>query len=317
MQPPQRDAPHAPLNTETDGHDDGLRRFRIGVALGAIVVLVAGVVARFDYDLTLPAKPPPPPPPDKAALRRMDYENPDIYKAYLEQDSSTYGVSRTEPADLDAPFPYEKTEAPRELAPGGPAIDTGMLRISARVEKLEVHSRKGQSAAEHLVLRIENKRPRPVAYRVQTTFGPGSDESCGAKGSLPHNAMAIPANGSVERTECFYRERMVVTVEEIEAMELPPLSYFYVSRIYPPHIGASGRTSANHETPAGAVCSTVPQQSILIGMEKGTVSWRDVVDFYARHRCETYDFPLGYRAFTQKSQYRLPVSTAQIAATPR
>jgi hypothetical protein len=316
MQPPRRDAPHAG-NAERDDSDDGLRKFRIGVAVGALVVLIAGVVARFDYDLTLPGKPPPPPPPDSAALRRMDYENPDIYKAYLEQDSTTYGVSRTEPAELAAPFPYEKTEASRALAPGGPAIDTGMLRISARVEKLDVHTRKGKSAAEHLVLRIENKRQRPVAYRVQTTFGAGSDASCGAKGSLPHNAMAIPANGSVERTECFYRAKMVVTVEQIEAMELPPLSFFYVSRIYPPHIGAQARTSANHETPAGAACTTVPQQSILIGMEKGTVSWRDVVDFYARHRCETYDFPLGYRAITQPGQYRLPVSAAQIAALPR
>jgi hypothetical protein len=312
MQSPRRDAPHTP-DTDADDSDDGLRKFRIGVALGAVVVLVAGIALRFDYDLTLPGKPPAPPPPDKAALRRMDYENPDIYKAYLEQDSSTYGVSRTEPADLDGPFPYEKSEAPRALAPGGPAIDTGMLRITARVEKLDVHTRNGKSAAEHLVLRIENKRPRPVAYRVQTTFGPGSDASCSSKGSLPHNAMAIPASGSVERTECFYRARMVVTVEQVEAMELPPLSYFYVSRIYPPHIGASGRTSANHQAPSGAACATVPQQSILIGMEKGTVSWRDVVDFYARHRCETYDFPLGYRAITQPGQYRLPVSAAQVA----
>ena len=310
MQPPQPDAPH----TDVDDSDGGLRKFRIGVALGAVVVLVAGVFARFDYDLTLPVKPPAPPPPDKAALRRMDYENPDIYKAYLEQDSSTYGVPRTEPADLEAPFPYEKSEAPQALAPSGPAIETGMLKISARVEKLEVHTRKGQSSAEHLVLRIENKRARPVAYRVDTTFGAGSDASCSAKGSLPHNAMAIPANGTVERSECFYRAKMVVTVNQVEAMELPPLSYFYVSRLFPPHIGANGRTSANHQTPAGAQCATVPQQSILIGMEKGTVSWRDVIDFYARHRCETYDFPLGYRAFTTRAQYRLPVSAAQLAS---
>jgi hypothetical protein len=308
MQPPERDAPH----TSSDS-DDGLRRFRLGVWLGAIAVLVVGVVARFDYDLTLPSKPPPPAPPDKDALRRMDYENPAIYKAYLEQDSSTYGVARTTPDDLDGPFPYEKSEAPRDLAPGGPAIDTGMLRITARVEKLEVHSRKGQSAAEHLVLRIENKRPRPVAYRVDTTFGAGSDESCSGKGSLPHNALAIPANGSVERSECLYRSKMVVTVHEVEAMELPPLSFFYVSRIFPPHIGASTRTSANHQAPSGAVCATVPQQTIVIGMEKGTVSWRDVIDFYARHRCETYDFPLGYRAITQRGQYKLPVSAWQLA----
>jgi hypothetical protein len=313
MQPPDSDAPHA----GSSDADPGLRRFRIGVAVGAVVVLVAVLVARFDYELTLPGKPPPPPPPDQAALRRMDYENPEIYKGYLERDSSTYGVDRTTPEELAQPFPYEKSEAAQQLAPGGPAIETGMLRVSARVQKLEMQSRQGKSGAEHFIVRIENKRQRPIAYRVQTTFGAGSDDSCSKKGALPHNAVAIPAGGAVERTECFYRAKMVVTVEQIEAMELPPLSYFYVSRLFPPHIGASERTSANHQVPSGQTCTTVPQQTILIGMEKGTVSWRDVIDFYARHRCETYDFPLGYRAITAKGQYKLPVSAAQVASPTR
>jgi hypothetical protein len=309
MQPSTDDAPH----TDNAAVDDGLRGLRIGASVAAVLVLVAGLVVRFNYELTLPSKPPRPPPPDNAALRRMDFENPDIYKAYLEQDSTTYGADRTTPADLDAPFPYERSEASQNLRPGDPAIETGMLRVSARVQKLEIRGRSGKSAAEHFILRIENKRQHPVAYRVQTTFGAGSDESCNKKGGLPHNALAIPAGATVERAECFYHPKMAVTVQLIEAMELPSLSYFYVSRLFPAHIGISDRTSAGHRIPAGAPCATVPQQTILIGMEKGTVSWRDVIDFYARHRCETYDFPLGYRAFTSKGQYRLPVSPRDVS----
>ena len=309
MQPPDDDAPHA----GSADSDDSLRKFRIGVAVAAVVILVAGLIARFDYDLELPAKPPAPPPPDSAALRRMDYENPDIYKGYLEQDSSLYGVERTTPEDLQLPFPYEKSEEPRVLAPGG-AFETGMLRVSARVQKLEVHTRQGKSAAEHLVVRIENKRPHPVAYRLHTSFGVGGDENCTKKGALAHNAIAIPAGAYVERAECFYRSRMTLTVLLVEAMELPPLSYYYVSRLFPLHIGLPDRTAAGHKIPAGETCSTVPQQAILLGMEKGTVSWRDVVDFYARHRCETYDFVPGYRAYTTKGQYKLPVSPRSIVA---
>jgi len=74
------------------------------------------------------------------------------------------------------------------------------------------------------------------------------------------------------------------------------------------HIGLADRTSAEHKIPAGAPCATVPQQAILLGMEKATVSWRDVIDFYARHRCETYDFIPGYQALTKKGQRKLPVS---------
>ena len=308
MQPSEHDAPH----TGSDD-DEGLRKLRIGVGIGALVVLVAGLYARFDYQVSLPQKPPPPPPPDNAALRRMDFENPEVYKGYLERDSTTYGIGRTTPEELELPFAYEKSEDTRDLAPGA-SLDTGMLRLSVRVEKLDVRSRTGSSATEHLVLRIENRRQHPVAYRVITRLNGGSDETCNKKGSLAHNAIAIPAGGTVERSECFYRSRMSVTVKQVEAMELPALSFFYVSRLFPPHIGLADRTSAGHQIPVGAPCATVPQQAILLGMEKGTVSWRDVVDFYARHRCETYDFVLGYRAFTSKDQYKLPVSPRTIAA---
>ena len=308
MQPPESDAPH----TGDVDSDDGLRKFRIGVVAGAAVVLVAGVFARFDYEVSLPAKPPAPPPPDSAALRRMDFENPEIYKGYLEEDSRSYGVDRTTLDDLDVPFAYERFDQSHQLG-AGDSFETDMLRISARVEKLQVRTRKGSSTAEHFVVRIENKRARPVAYRVQTSFGAGGDESCNKKGSLEHNALAIPAHGSVERAECFYRPRMTVAVKQVEAVELPLLSYYYVSRLYPPHIGLADRTSAGHKIPAGEPCSTVPQQMILIGMEKGTVSWRDVVDFYARHRCQTYDFVPGYQAFTKKGQYKLPVAPRDLA----
>jgi hypothetical protein len=311
MQPSGPDAPHTEY-TSTD-EQAGLRKFGIGVAVGALVVLAIGVFARFDYTVALPQKPPPPPPPDTSALRRMDFENPEVYKGYLERDSATYGVDRTSPDELEQPFAYEQSAEPHELGPGD-SFDTGMLRLSVRVEKLEVRSRTGKSATEHLVLRIENRRQHPVAYHVVTKLNGGSDETCNKKGSLTHNAIAIPAGGSVERSECFFRSRMTLVVKQVEAMELPPLSYFYVSRLFPPHIGLLDRTAAGHKIPVGEPCATVPQQAILLGMEKGTVSWRDVIDFYARHRCETYDFVLGYRAFTAKDQYKLPVSPRTIAA---
>jgi hypothetical protein len=310
MHVPGPDAPHAQSDAEST---DSLRKFRIGAAVGAVVLLVVGVVLRFDYPLTLPAKPPRPPPPDSAALRRMDFENPDIYKGYVEQDATTYGVDRTTPDDLAAPFPYEKSETAQVLVPGGPALEIGMLRLSARVEKLEIRTRKGSAVAEHLILRIENKRQQPIAYRVDTTLGAGADDGCSTKAPLEQNAIALPAGGSTERTECFYRSKMTVTVKQVEAMELPALSYYYVSRLYPQHVGVSDRTAAGHKVPRGETCSTVPQQTLLIGMEKGTVSWRDVVDFYARHRCETYDFPMGYRAFKAKNQYKLPVAPRDVA----
>ena len=49
-------------------------------------------------------------------------------------------------------------------------------------------------------------------------------------------------------------------------------------------------------------------QAIRNALAKNLATWRDIVDFYGRHRCETYRFPTGYRAFTRKGQWAVPVS---------
>jgi hypothetical protein len=289
------------------------RNVKLAAGSGVALAFILGLWMRFDYPLTLPGKPPAPPPVDKGHLRRMDFENPDIYKGYLEQDSIAYHIGNTTPADLTLPFPYEKSEVPQVITPGGAALETGMLRISVRVEKLEIKNRRGTARAEHLVMRIENKTDKPVAYRVDTSLGQSADETCSKKTQLDQNAMAVPARGTVERTECFFHDRMNLQVTRVEAMQVPMLSFYYVSRLFPPHLGASVRTSAGHRPPTGEMCQTIPQQAILIGMEKGKVSWRDVIDYYARHRCETYDFPVGYRAFEKPEQHKLPVSAGTLA----
>ena len=41
-------------------------------------------------------------------------------------------------------------------------------------------------------------------------------------------------------------------------------------------------------------------------LDQWMANWRDLVDFYARHRCETYTFPEGYRAFERDGARPLP-----------
>jgi hypothetical protein len=51
-------------------------------------------------------------------------------------------------------------------------------------------------------------------------------------------------------------------------------------------------------------------QAVRNGIESGEIGWRDLVDFYARHRCQTYTFPLEYRAFNVDGQRTLPALAA-------
>jgi hypothetical protein len=277
-----------------------------------VLVMVIVIASRFSYPLDLPAKPPRPAPVDPDALRRMDFESPAVYQTYLEQDSATYGVRRTLAEEMTKAFPYENSSVPRRVKLGAPPIDTGMLEISAETQKLVVRQGTSRGTREHIVLRVKNKLDVPVAYRVQTALGV-VDDVCRNKAALDQNAFVIPPRQAIMRTECTALSGVDLHVTQVESMALPPLSGAYVSRLIPDHLGLPERTSAGHKISVGKSCGTVPQQTILIGMGKGTVSWRDVVDFYARHRCETYDFPVGYRAFTSDGQHKLPVSTRTLA----
>jgi hypothetical protein len=47
-------------------------------------------------------------------------------------------------------------------------------------------------------------------------------------------------------------------------------------------------------------------QAVRSGLERGEIGWRDLIDFYARHRCQTYQFPLLYRAFKIDGERPVP-----------
>jgi hypothetical protein len=284
---------------------------RAGVAALVLFVMLVVVFMRFDYDLTLPPLPPKPPPPSAASLRGADFR-PEMFQAYLQRDAREFGVVPTPTAhDLSAPLAYELVDSRQPLLLGGSTVETRTLRLSLRVEKLTAASTRGTHTTAHLILRIENKTESPLAFRVDTTPA-GGGQLCLSKGDFTYNAVALLPHEVEERTECIYREGMTFFVDRIETMVLPQLSYYYVSRLYPAHIGLDVRAARGHEPPKGKPCTDIPEQAIRRGMDKGMTTWRDVVDFYARHRCDTYLFPVGYRALTKIGETVLPVSAESL-----
>ena len=283
-------------------------------SLGAALVLLAGATAyRFDDDFAakLPPLPPKPTVADaKEVLRSRDF-SPAMYRAFVEQDAQAAGVPAPPGGVPDRPFDYETSSQSVVLKPGERARDMGRLRLSVYVENLNATSTSGSYRTKHLVLRIENRTDEYLAYQIATR-PKGGAQMCGYKGDLAHNAIALAPHESVERTECLFRESMNLAVERTETLAVPPFSYHYVSRLHPPHLGMDTRATRGHRASQGAPCLDIPEQTIRVGLDKGQVTWRDVVDFYARHRCETYLFPVGYRAFTRPAQYRLPVAQKDV-----
>jgi len=100
---------------------------------------------------------------------------------------------------------------------------------------------------------------------------------------------------------------MAIIVTKVETIELSPLMAWYVSQVPPHVVGIGPRIARGHRGVEGKErCSAVMPQVVRTGLDRGTIGWRDLVDFYSRHRCQTYQFPSNYRAFKQDGERALP-----------
>jgi len=277
---------------------------RLGIAVLAGVVALAIFHLRFCYEVTLPRKPAPPSvsdrvaPSDVTAALEASQEG---YVAFLEGDSKSYGIRP--PATLESmskKLPYSLDENRHELVPGTPraSIETSGLRLTA--------SARGSGRSQTLTLRIDNLTNKPVAYRVETLPDRGVRE-CHRKTVIRHNALALEPEGYAVRSECGHKPGKGLTVVKVETLTLPPLSYYYVSALTPASVGLDPRTSAGHKPPSNVEpCSRAPSAALERAMETGESTWRDLIDFYARHSCKTYRFPIGYKAFLKSGERPLP-----------
>lgn len=272
---------------------------RIGVTAGAIGLALAISTLQFCGSVSLPAKPPPPVETlaaSQAALRQST-QTESSWVANLEKDALAAAVEAPTAQQMSKKLVMRADEGARTLAPGEPAIEAAGLRLSA------------VASGGTLALVIENRTSTDLAYRVVTRVRP--DGGCARRDVEPYNANVVARGGREVRTECTYRDGMSLEISRIESIELSPLSAYYVSKVPPRALGADARLSVGHEPelPGGAQpCNIAVSQALRAGLDSGAIQWRDLVDFYARHRCETYQFPLEYRAFVRDGERPLPAS---------
>jgi hypothetical protein len=294
-----------PTQPEDEKEESNIGLF---VALGAVVaVLVIGLVV-------LKLRPPPPPPPPKVEaapqpkpITETLHSSPGYYKATVEEDARRFGLEPVDLADLATPLKHAvELDAPRTIAVGQ-TFETAHLELRAEVVKEWSGAGGGQAFRfDHLVLSVANRSPGPIAYRIDTAID--KPERCRTKGAIAQNAIALNSKEKVRRTECLYHPGARITLTHIEAVDLPPIGYYYVSRLTPDQIGLSPRTSAGHVPPKGKPCQFVPWRDI----QAGGAGWADVIDFYARHNCDEYTFFATYR-FRDEA---LPLPAVEAKAKP-
>jgi len=179
------------------------------------------------------------------------------------------------------------------LEPGTKPIERAGLRLHL------------EQSGDAVVLVVKNLLDSEIAYNVVTTPSLGG-QLCLQARPLPFNAMVIAKRGSETRTECAFREGLAIIVNKIETVELSHLQAYYLSQVPPALVGIDDRISRGHRTSSKETCTPVMSAAVRSGMDRGDIGWRDLVDFYARHRCETYQFPASYRAFKSDGERALP-----------
>ena len=283
---------------------EGDGRFRAVVVGAAVVVTAALLFARFGYDIDLPAMPPKPPGPLEKARSAADRVSgsESAYRQRVARDARSFGVD-TAPEEMERAFAYRREEPGATLYPGDErdALDVAGLRLRLEVEPVP------RSHRQQMVLSIENTLEKPVAYRVATRPTAGT-RTCRHKHSLPHDAIALAPGATARRSECTFEPGWGLEIRSVEIVELPELGYFYVSQLRPRYLGLSGRTSAAHRPAQGAPCDLLLAATVTRALERGELSWRDAVDFYARHDCRHFTLPADYEAFDADGARRLPVT---------
>jgi len=272
-------------------------QFRLSVVAGGVVLVAVITYLRFCGTMSLPPKPPPPSGPSGTTreLLSKSTASPSVYLGFIERDASAAGTHAPTLDEMARKFPYRVDESRHVLEPGQPAIEVAGLRL--HVER----------SGGDVVLAIRNLAAADVAYEVTTTPSSGAQLCAGAR-PLPMNAMVIAKGASETRTECVWREGMAIAVTKVETLELPPLSAWYVGQVPPSLVGIDERISRGHRgVDTKDPCRAVMSQVVRAGIDRGDIGWRDLVDFYARHRCQTYQFPPKYRAFKNDGERSLPV----------
>ena len=276
-------------------------QFRVGVVGAAALLVVSITFVRFCGDVSLPDKQAVLPTEMQRGRTSQDLVSQSnasqvVYHDYLVKDARLAGVSTPTVDEMSRKLTYRVDEGRQVLGVGQPAIDAAGLRLRA------LHQGK------RLVLDIENRTRHTLAYRVITQPTPRI-AACNTVSPLPIDAMVIEKGVHQVRAECVWRHGMSVVITRIETLEVNPLSAWYLDQVPPTQVGVERRIARGHQRPRGADrCITLSSQAVRSGIENGEIQWRDLVDFYARHRCQTYPFPASYRALTADGQRRIPAT---------
>ena len=273
-------------------------QFRWGVIAGAVVLGLGISTVRFCGSVSLPPKPNPPSGVSGTSTQTLTKATGTsaVYQDFLARDAASAGVATPSYEDMTRKLSFRADDSRHVLEVDAAPIEVAGLRLAA------------VRANDTLALEIVNTTKMQLGYFIKTSPTPNVADCMKAR-PLPLDVMVIEKGAKETRVECVHREGLAIAVTKVETVELEPLAAFYLRQVPPALVGIEERVSRGHVAPkTKAPCSPILSQAARMGLERGEIGWRDLADFYSRHRCQTYSFPLGYRAFTEDGQRQIPAT---------
>ena len=278
-------------------------QFRIGAGVAGIALVVGIATVRFCGSVSLPPKPAPPVVPHgtSSELLTRSSASPVVYQDFIARDAAKAGVRAPTLDELSRKLPYRVDDTRHVLKVGAPPLEVAGVRLRAiRID-------------DELALEVANATGSAIAYDIASQPMPAV--RCDAAPVRVFNAMTIRQGGSETRIECGWRDGIALAIARVETIEVLPLSAWYLDHVPPSAVGIEPRIARGHVLAEGAAegagrCAFALPQAVRSGLERGQIGWRDLVDFYARHRCQTYQFPASYRAFRAEGERSVPAVSA-------
>jgi hypothetical protein len=274
-------------------------QYRIAVVVAGLGLIVAMTALRWFGELSLAAKSPPPSAPSGTSSELLTRSSASraVYLDLVARDAAVAGAPVPTLDELSRTLPYRVDEVRHVLDVGQPALEAAGVRLRA------------VRLPEGLGLEITNATGSDIAYEVATATIPATQ--CSTASILAFNAMTIRKGMHETRVECVWHDGIALAVTRIETVELAPLSAWYLDHVPPSVVGIEPRVARGHLAPGSAPrCASALSQAVRSGLERGEIGWRDLVDFYARHRCQTYQFSSTYRALKLDGERGIPAVSA-------
>ena len=245
-----------------------------------------------------------------AASRRTGDDAPLVDEADFARgivdDSERFGLAPIDLSFLRAPHVYvDEIDDTVVLVPGH-SWRSKHLEITAAVDKVTYRQRGTSIAANHSIAVVKNVSAKPVAYFLR--LASAERGRCEVRGSRMHNAQALRPDEVAEIVVC--AGGGPIRIEDAQVLEVSELGHRYLSQVPPAAMNADEVTDAAHNPLESVERCRLDPAAIAGPIQSGAASWADVADFFARHDCHRFGFPLGYRRTTAPIP-RLPVAGAE------